>query len=156
MIFVVAYLVALKEPKIFPGVVIATIVLQFKGILNVNLWITVLTLMLFGTVFGGPAGMAVATVVGIIRKRRCPRAADASHEGIKPILLGLVIPVIWLGMSIPFYVYWLNPRIYELLSRRGETSDTFRVVPPNSARPAPTAPPKAHVTPAPTAPPTLR
>jgi len=81
-----------------------------------SLFITTLGVFLVGAVFGGPAGMLVGTIVGYLREKNLPRAADFTPEGKKPFLLGLVAPALFLGFLIPFYFFWVNPMIISLLT----------------------------------------
>jgi len=82
-------------------------VIVSSRLVKANLFITVLATMLVGFVFGGPAGMVIGTLVGHSRKGSCPVAPDAEPEGLRPYLLGVVLPLIILAIAVPLYI-WLN------------------------------------------------
>ena len=82
---------------------------------HTNFFAAVFATMLVGAGFGAPTGMAIGTVVGRLRKGRTRIAPDAVSEGYRPYLLGLVLPLAFLAVAIPCYV-WLNMRIYEWMS----------------------------------------
>lgn len=82
-----------------------------------NLWFGPFGLAVVAAAFGCPAGAALGTVTGYVRSRGLPKAADARPEGINPVLLGLVLPVVFLVAAVPFYLFWLNPRMLAWVSR---------------------------------------
>lgn len=96
-----------------PGV---PLFLSFKLGIKANLFITFLAVMFVGAIFGGPAGMVVGTIVGHFRARNIPKAPDADPEGAKPYLIGLLVPLMFLVVAIPSYLFWLMPKIIDWLS----------------------------------------
>jgi hypothetical protein len=80
-----------------------------------NLFITFFAVALVGSLFGGPAGMVVGTLIGAARERRMLKAPDAVEEGSRPYLNGLVFPALFLVLAIPFYLFWLVPHMLAAL-----------------------------------------
>ena len=73
------------------------------------------TTALIGAVFGIPCGMAIGTITGMIRKRNLRLSPYALSEGNKPVVLGLVLPVLFLAAAIPFYLFYIIPKIAEMV-----------------------------------------
>lgn len=106
----VSLLVASKWPAAPMVVIIASVVLG----LRINLFVAVLSTMLVGFIFGAPFGMLIGTIVGLFRKGNCRVAPDAELEGMRPYLLGIVMPLTLLAITIPLYI-WLNTKLAEWL-----------------------------------------
>jgi hypothetical protein len=102
--------------KWFKWATIIAILLSIRSGVKANLFVTVIAVMIVGFIFGGPAGMAVGTLTGYFRKKNLPKAPDASDEGLRPVLLGFVAPIIFLAITIPFYIFWLTPKMAEWFS----------------------------------------
>jgi len=95
---------------------VVAIVISITSGIKGNLFLAVFSVMIVGAIFGAPAGMIVGTIIGHFKKRNFPKAADAVAEGARPYLIGLLAPVIFLGITFPFYLFWLNPKILAWLS----------------------------------------
>ncbi len=72
--------------------------------------------MITGFIFGGPFGMFAGTLAGHFRAKNLPKASDAVPEGAKPYYIGLLAAGLFLGFLIPFYLFWLSPRVEAWLS----------------------------------------
>lgn len=73
-----------------------------------------LTTAIVGSLFGAPSGMIIGTVIGHLKRKRAAKAPDATTEGWRPYLLGIILPVAFLTLLIPLYL-WLNHMILEWL-----------------------------------------
>lgn len=92
---------------------LAVVFFAMKIGIRVNLFVTVFSVALIGAVFGAPMGALIGTIVGYIRVNKIHRAPDAATEGLKPLLAGIMAPILSLGILIPFYFFWLQPKILE-------------------------------------------
>jgi len=88
----------------------------FKFGVAANFFVTALGVVAVGCALGAPAGMLVGTLVGHFRKDRLPVAPDAEPEGVRPYLLGAVLPGIGLAAAIPSYL-WLSVKAFEWMSQ---------------------------------------
>ena len=88
---------------------IAAIAISVASGIRANLFLSVITVMIVGGIFGAPAGMILGTIAGHFNKGKIPRSPDAVDEGAKPYLVGLLAPLIFLGIAFPLYWFWLNP-----------------------------------------------
>jgi len=75
----------------------------FSGV-QANLFITAIAAALVGATVGTPAGMIVGTIVGLARASGAQKAPDAGPEGRRPLLLGIVLPLIALAILIPLLI----------------------------------------------------
>lgn len=80
-----------------------------------NLWFAVIAVGIFSILGVAPFGMAVGSVVGLIRKKKLPSAPDAEPEGGRTLLLGFVLPILWGTAFMALYFLWLNPLLYRML-----------------------------------------
>jgi hypothetical protein len=69
-----------------------------------------------GVLIGGLAGMAVGMIVGYFRRGRLPRAPDAAAEGSRPLITGVLVPVVVVAVVITSYVVWVLPWLERFLS----------------------------------------
>jgi hypothetical protein len=97
---------------------LVAIFISIKSGIKGNLFTAVLSVTFVGAIFGGPAGMISGTIVGLFKQKRTIKAPDAGREGAKPYLVGLLVPLIFLGMAIPLYIFWLTPLLFDWLSKR--------------------------------------
>ena len=74
-----------------------------------------LTTAFVGFIFGAPFGMIIGTIVGHF-KREGDKAPDAVPEGSRPYLLGIILPIVFLLVLIPFYL-WFNRMIIVWLQK---------------------------------------
>lgn len=80
-----------------------------------NLWLAAIAVGIVAFLGVAPFGMAVGSVVGLIRKRHLPSAPDAKPEGSRAFLLSFVLPILWGAAFIALYLLWLNPLLYQWL-----------------------------------------
>lgn len=92
------------------------IFLSFKFGVGANLFITVLAIMLVGFLFGAPLGMVVGTIVGHFKRTRATKAPDATPEGWRPYVLGIIAPLLFLVVLVPLY-YWFNLKMLEWIQK---------------------------------------
>lgn len=60
-----------------------------------------------GCLFGIPTGLIVGTLVGYFRRKINSIAPDAEPEGNRPYIKGLLLPISFLIIAIPLYI-WFN------------------------------------------------
>ena len=81
-----------------------------------NLWFGIIAVGIVSFLGAAPFGMAVGSIVGLIRRRKLPSAPDAEPEGGRAVLLGIVLPILWGIAFIALYLLWLNPLLYQWVS----------------------------------------
>lgn len=81
-----------------------------------NFFLTAIATGLVGGFFGAPLGMLVGTIVGHFKAKRLAQTVDLNNEGIRPYLLCLALPAVFLAVTLPLYVFWLTPLIFEMLA----------------------------------------
>jgi hypothetical protein len=96
----------------FWPILIAVVVSAQAG-LRANFFVVALSAGAVGAAFGIPAGVAIATAVGHFRARKRARIVDAEDEGMRPYLVGLVLPLLFLAAAVPLWIFWVTPRILE-------------------------------------------
>jgi len=95
---------------------LVVIFVSIKSGVKLNLFMMVFPVTIVGAIFGAPAGMILGTIVGHFKKGK-HRASDSQSEGSKPYLLGLLAPVLFLAIVGSLYLFWLNPKMIEWLSK---------------------------------------
>jgi len=95
---------------------VAGLFLSIKAGIGGGLFVAVLAAGLVGVAFGAPAGMVIGTVIGHRRRHRAETAPDAPPEGSRPYALGLALPLLYLSLAVPGYV-WLNLKLFDWLAR---------------------------------------
>ncbi|MDD5085193.1 MAG: hypothetical protein PHE61_04010 [Candidatus Omnitrophica bacterium] len=101
----------------FPWAWIVALIISWKSGVRINLFLSVFVVGFIGAIFGGPVGMAIGTIVGHFKQKGLPKAQDAVSEGNRPYILGLLIPLVWFVGAMSFYLFWLNPKIFEWVSK---------------------------------------
>jgi hypothetical protein len=91
------------------------IYVTFRLGIGVNLFVAALAAGFVGVALGAPVGLLVGAVVGHVRKGRVRTAPDAPPEGARPYILGVALPLIYLAVAIPTYV-WLSLKALEWLA----------------------------------------
>lgn len=109
---------SLTVTKWIPWAPFLMIVILIIAKVKANLWITWLAVMAIGAIFGAPGGMVVGTIIGHFKKDKFPRAMDAAPEGAKPYVFGLLIPLVFLAVAFPLYLFWFTPMVMQWLSMR--------------------------------------
>ncbi len=71
---------------------------------------------IIGAAFGGPLGMIVGSVVGYFKARRIAQEIELDDEGSYPFLAGILLPLAWLVVSVPLYIYFIIELLPDLLA----------------------------------------
>jgi hypothetical protein len=81
-----------------------------------NLFITFLASVLVGTLLGIPAGTVVGTIVGHFKAKNLACTTDIVDEGMRPYIIGLLLPFLFLATALPLWIFWLTPQMAGWLS----------------------------------------
>jgi len=71
---------------------------------------------LIGGIFGTPVGMIIGTIVGHFRAIRLSRVVEIDDEGVRPYVLGILLPAGFLAIAIPIYFYWFMNKLSEWIT----------------------------------------
>jgi len=106
--------------KALPYIIGGSIYAVFKFGIPIDIFtskfMAMLSTMLVGAIFGAPSGSVVGAIVGFFRSRRLAKKVDLEDEGAKPYVLGLILPFTFLAFAIPFWIFWLTPKMMEWIS----------------------------------------
>lgn len=80
---------------------------------TINFFFMFLGAAFVGVLAGAPAGALIGGIVGYFRKNSLPKAPDSLPEGSSPYLWGMLAPAVFLSAAIPFYFFWLMPKLIE-------------------------------------------
>lgn len=96
--------------------VIAISIISFVVGFTGNIFIPILTVIIFGVIFGFPLGLLLGSISGIIRKNRKIVFKDSIPESNIVYVKGIILPIIALSTLIPLYILWLNPLLINWIS----------------------------------------
>ena len=69
-----------------------------------------------GATFGAPIGMIIGTIVGHIKANKLSKTVDIDDEGLRPYVLGIALPLCFLAITVPLYLFWFFPKLLEWLA----------------------------------------
>jgi hypothetical protein len=115
MFLIVAAVCAI--PRIgMAAVIVASLVMS--KFTSVNLFVTLGTVMLIGSILGSLPGMAVGGAIGLGRRRTLPLAGDAKPEREGLALKAVVLPLLG-GLALwGLYLFVFNPWLISIMSKR--------------------------------------
>ncbi|HOX85772.1 MAG TPA: hypothetical protein PKW76_04560 [bacterium] len=114
LFLVVAGVCAIPRIGIVAVVVVSTAMYKFT---NANLFITLLSVILTGSILGCLPGMAIGGVVGLARKKSLPHARDAKSERDASVLKAVVLPLLGGAGLWALYLFVFNPWLMGVMSK---------------------------------------
>lgn len=107
---------SLLSAKDLPFAPFIAMIISLKFGVKANLFITVLTTIPVGFLFGAPLVMVVGTVLGHFKRIKAAKAPDVISEGRRLYILGILAPIIFLMVLIPLY-YWFNIKMLDRIQK---------------------------------------
>ncbi len=114
-LFTVACIFASGRFGFYP-IVVYFVVTIMVGMPFANFFVTAIVVALVGALFGAPAGLFVGAVVGHFKAKQIAKHVNIDDEGLRPYMLGMLLPFAFLVISLPLYIFWLTPKIMEWLA----------------------------------------
>jgi hypothetical protein len=88
-----------------------------SGVSMTALWGAWMGVGIFAAVFGVTAGMAIGTIVGLVRSNSHAQAPDAAGEGSKPVVWGLMVPLALFVLAVIGYVQVFVPAFLKMIEQ---------------------------------------
>jgi len=90
------------------------VILLLSIVSKINLYSICFGCFLTGLLFGIPFGSAIGIIFGFYKAKRIGKIVDIEIENFSFYILGLILPIVFLLLAIPFWLFWLSPKFFEL------------------------------------------
>jgi len=92
------------------------LLLTWRMGIHANFFSIMIASAVVGALFGAPTGVLIGTIVGHFKARSLTRLGVVNTEGFRPYLVGVILPVIFLAIGLPLWIFWLTPKMVEWMS----------------------------------------
>ena len=116
-----------RNNGIFYGIIVGTIIKFIDTsylLLQIEIDITSMFFFLIsvflgcctaGLSLGAPFGSAIGIILGYYKAKRIGKIVDIEIENFNFYFLGLILPIVFLLLIIPMWIFWLSPKLFELI-----------------------------------------